>query len=104
MLLFRLMRDSRVSATNKVLVGTGIAYFVLPIDILPEAIVGPMGYVDDLILGVFILNRVLTDTDAEIVRLLYRASQAAFGLHTASTGHSHAALAVVVVQDRFCVR
>ncbi|MGK2856968.1 MAG: YkvA family protein [Thermoanaerobaculia bacterium] len=68
MLLFRLMRDARVSATNKVLVGTGIAYFVLPIDILPEAIIGPMGYVDDLILGVFILNRVLTDTDAEIVR------------------------------------
>jgi len=68
MLLFRLMRDSRVSAMNKVLVGAGIAYFVLPIDILPEAMLGPMGYVDDLILGVFILNRILTDTDSDVVR------------------------------------
>ena len=68
MLLFRLLRDPRVSGTNKLLVGVGVAYFVLPIDIIPESIVGPMGYIDDLILGVFILNRILTDTDAAVVR------------------------------------
>lgn len=67
-LLFRLLRDPRVSGTNKLLVGVGVAYFVLPIDIIPESIVGPMGYIDDLILGVFILNRIITDTDHAIVR------------------------------------
>ena len=42
MLLFRLLRDARVSTANKALVGMGLAYYILPIDILPEAIVGPM--------------------------------------------------------------
>jgi len=68
MLMFRLVRDARVSAANKALVGVGLAYYILPIDIIPEAIVGPMGYIDDLILGVFILNKILNDTDHEIVR------------------------------------
>lgn len=68
MLMFRLMRDSRVSAANKALVGIGIAYYVLPIDIIPEAIVGPMGYIDDLILGVFILNKIVNETDHDVVR------------------------------------
>jgi uncharacterized membrane protein YkvA (DUF1232 family) len=68
MLLFRLLRDARVSAANKALVAMGIAYYILPIDIIPEAIVGPMGYIDDLILGVFILNKILNDTDHAVVR------------------------------------
>ena len=68
MLLFRLMRDARVSTTNKLLVGKGVAYFLLPIDIIPDSIVGPMGYIDDLILAVFILNRIITDTDHAVVR------------------------------------
>ncbi|MBI2213230.1 MAG: DUF1232 domain-containing protein [Acidobacteria bacterium] len=68
MLMFRLLRDPRVSATNKALVGIGIAYYIMPIDILPEAIVGPMGYIDDLILGVFILNKIVNETDHGVVR------------------------------------
>ena len=68
MLLWRLANDSRVSGKNKVLLGTGIAYYIFPFDFLPEALVGPMGYLDDLILAVYVLNRMLVDTDAEILR------------------------------------
>ncbi len=67
-LLWRLVQDPRVSMKNKVLLGTAIAYYLLPMDILPEAIVGVMGYLDDLILGVYVLNKVLTDTDESILR------------------------------------
>jgi len=68
MLLWRLAKDKRVSGKNKVLLGSGVAYFILPFDLIPGAIVGPIGYLDDLVFGVYILNKVLKDTDASIVR------------------------------------
>ncbi len=67
-LLWRLTSDGRVNGKNKVLLGSGIAYFILPFDLIPEGIVGPVGYVDDLVFAVYILNKVLTDTDPEILR------------------------------------
>jgi uncharacterized membrane protein YkvA (DUF1232 family) len=68
MLLWRLVNDSRVSSKNKVMLGTGLAYYVFPLDLLPEAFMGPMGYVDDLVFAVFMLNRLLSDTDPEVLR------------------------------------
>lgn len=67
-LLWRLVNDGRVSGKNKVLLGSGIAYYIFPIDLIPEAFVGPIGYLDDLVFGVYILNRVLRDTDPAIVQ------------------------------------
>lgn len=67
-LLFRLFNDDRVSAKNKALLGSGLAYFIFPLDVVPEAIFGPIGFLDDLVFGVYILNKMLTDTDEEILR------------------------------------
>ena len=67
-LLWRLLNDPRVNGKNKVLLGSGLAYFVFPFDFLPEAFLGPMGYLDDLIFAVYVLNKMLGDTDIEIVR------------------------------------
>lgn len=68
MLLWRLANDPRVSGKNKVLLGSGIAYYIFPFDIMPEALLGPIGYLDDLVFGVYMLNRMLSDTDVEILR------------------------------------
>lgn len=67
-LLLRLATDKRVSGSNKVLLGTGVAYYILPLDIIPEAFAGPIGFLDDLVFAAFILNRMLNDTDEEIIR------------------------------------
>ena len=67
-LLWRLASDARVGGKNKVLLGTGIAYYVFPFDIMPEALLGPMGYLDDLVFAVYILNKVMSDTSAEVLR------------------------------------
>lgn len=67
-LLWRLTRDSRVTGGNKVLLGTAIAYYIFPLDIMPEALLGPIGFIDDLVFGVYVLNRVLADTDEQILR------------------------------------
>ena|SRR5437016_2655643 len=67
-LLWRLTTDSRVTNKDKVLLGSAIAYYIFPFDILPEALIGPLGYLDDLVFGVYVLNKVVTTTDPAIVR------------------------------------
>lgn len=67
-LLWRLINDSRVNAKNKVMLGSGLAYYLFPLDIMPEGFLGPVGYIDDLVFGVYLLNKMLTDTDPQILR------------------------------------
>lgn len=54
-LLARLTLDKDVPKEKRALIGSALAYFLLPVDILPEAIVGPVGYIDDLVLGLSVL-------------------------------------------------
>jgi uncharacterized membrane protein YkvA (DUF1232 family) len=67
-LLWRLLGDSRVTGRNKVLLGSAVVYYIFPFDLLPEALVGPIGYLDDLVFGVYVLNRMLVDVDPSVLR------------------------------------
>ncbi len=67
-LLWRLTTDSRVNGKDKILLGSAVAYYIMPFDLIPEAIVGPAGYLDDLVFGVYVLNKVLGSVDASVVR------------------------------------
>jgi len=55
-LLVRLTTDNRIPAIDKAKFAGVIAYFFSPIDFLPEALLGPLGYLDDLILTSYVLN------------------------------------------------
>jgi uncharacterized membrane protein YkvA (DUF1232 family) len=68
LLLWRLVNDPRVTGSNKILLGSGIAYYFLPLDVIPELLLGPVGFIDDLIFGVYMLNKILSDTPPEILR------------------------------------
>ena len=67
MLLWRLVTDSRVSGKNKVLLGSAVAYYFFPLDFVPDIIPG-LGFLDDLVFAVYVLNRMLVDTDPAIAR------------------------------------
>lgn len=67
-LLWRLTTDSRVTGKDKVLLGSAVAYYVMPFDLIPEAIVGPIGYLDDLVFGVTVLAKIMISVDAAIIR------------------------------------
>ena len=54
-LMVRLALDKDVPAQARMLIGGALAYFVLPIDLLPEAFVGIGGFVDDLVLATAVL-------------------------------------------------
>ncbi len=56
-LLARLALDKNVPASTRALIGGALAYFVLPIDLLPEAILGGAGFMEDLVLATAVLSQ-----------------------------------------------
>ncbi len=80
MLLWRLTTDRRVHGKDKVLIGSAVVYFILPFDLIPEAIVGPIGYLDDLVFAVYVLNKVLTSTDPAVLREHWSGSEDVLGV------------------------
>lgn len=67
-LLARLIADKRVSASSKTIAGVAIAYFIAPVDFIPEVLTGPLGLIDDVVLAVYALRKILVDVDQSIVR------------------------------------
>lgn len=67
-LLYKLSTDSRVPGRYRLELVGAIAYFIMPIDLIPEAFVGPAGYADGIILACYVLNNLLNDVDGEAVR------------------------------------
>lgn len=67
-LLWRLVNDPRVNSKNKMMLGSGLAYYFFPLDIMPEGFMGPVGYIDDLVFAVYLLNKMLSDTDPAVLR------------------------------------
>ncbi len=66
-LLVKLMLDKRVPADKKLKLSAAIAYFITPFDIIPEAIFGPVGYMDDLALAAYVLNEFINQGDLDLI-------------------------------------
>jgi uncharacterized membrane protein YkvA (DUF1232 family) len=66
--LARLMLDKRVSIQSKAIAGAAVAYFITPLDLIPEVVTGAFGLLDDVVLAVYALRRILVDVDEQIVR------------------------------------
>jgi len=58
-LLVRLTLDRDVPPAARSLFGGALAYFVLPVDLFPEAVVGAPGFLDDLVLAAAVLSQAL---------------------------------------------
>ncbi len=67
-LLVKLTLDPDVPDSYKAKLGLGLAYFISPIDLIPEALLGPLGFADDLVVAAYILNNMLNETDPELVK------------------------------------
>jgi uncharacterized membrane protein YkvA (DUF1232 family) len=56
-LLVRLALDKEVPKGARAMIGGALAYFILPTDLLPEALLGAGGYLDDLVLAAAVLSQ-----------------------------------------------
>jgi uncharacterized membrane protein YkvA (DUF1232 family) len=67
-LLVKLSLDKNVPSSQKAKLAAAIAYFISPLDVIPEMILGPVGYVDDIALAAYVLNSVINKTDPLIIQ------------------------------------
>ena len=74
-LLVKLSLDERVPTKQKAKFVGVIAYFISPLDLLPEFLLGPIGYLDDIALASYVLNNYINETDSKIVRELWAGDQ-----------------------------
>jgi uncharacterized membrane protein YkvA (DUF1232 family) len=70
-LLTRLMFDRRIPAIEKAKLGGVLAYFISPLDLLPEALLGPAGYVDDVALAAYALSRLINVGHGAVAKELW---------------------------------
>ena len=54
-LYWRLFRDKRVALLPKVILVAGLLYVVCPEDLIPD-VLGPLGFLDDAVIMVFVLR------------------------------------------------
>ncbi len=66
-LLVKLSLDKRVDNNKKAKLALAITYFLSPIDLLPEVILGPVGYLDDVALAAYILNDFINNNDSDLL-------------------------------------
>jgi uncharacterized membrane protein YkvA (DUF1232 family) len=66
-LVIRLALDRRVPTELRTQTAAVLAYVMLPFDLVPEAMIGPIGFGDDLLLVVLMLQRLLTKVPHEVV-------------------------------------
>jgi len=62
-LLSRLALDNRVPARAKAKVVTGILYFLSPVDLVPDFL-GPMGFLDDVVVAAWIVYAMCAELNA----------------------------------------
>lgn len=66
-LLMKMMLDNRIDSKSKSMIGAGILYFFAPVDLLPEVLMGPAGFADDVVVAVYIVNTLLNKYPKEII-------------------------------------
>ncbi len=65
-LLIKLVADPDVPVSAKAKLGGAMLYFISPLDLVPDFL-PVVGWMDDLIVGVTLLNRAIDDVDPAIV-------------------------------------
>jgi uncharacterized membrane protein YkvA (DUF1232 family) len=66
-LVIRLALDRRVPMELRTQTAAVLAYVMLPFDLVPEAVIGPIGFGDDLLLVALMVQRLLTKVPQDVV-------------------------------------
>ena len=59
LLLVRLFLDRGTPQSTRALIGGALAYFLMPADLAPEIVLGPVGYLEDLVIACTVLGHVM---------------------------------------------
>jgi len=53
---------------DKAKLAGAIVYYLSPLDIIPEMLIGPLGFADDIAVAAYVLNQIINNNDPEIIR------------------------------------
>ncbi len=67
-LLIRLTADPEVPMKEKTKLVAVMAYFISPLDLLPELVLGPAGFLDDVVLTAYALNAMINNIDSTVIQ------------------------------------
>ncbi|MBL8825764.1 MAG: DUF1232 domain-containing protein [Planctomycetaceae bacterium] len=67
-LLCKLAIDKDVPTADRAKLAAALAYFILPMDLIPEVVTGPAGYVDDVALSAYVISLLASTVDPAVVR------------------------------------
>ncbi len=65
-LLMKLMGDPEVPGKNKAQIAAALAYFISPLDVMPD-ILGGLGWLDDLYIALLVVNSLLSSVDTGVI-------------------------------------
>lgn len=65
-LIYRLLKDKRVNIKTKMIISAAVAYIAVPSDLIPDKIPF-VGKIDDIAIGIFALNIIMTDVPLNVV-------------------------------------
>lgn len=65
-LIYRLLKDKRVSIKTKMIISAAVAYIAVPSDLIPDK-VPFVGKIDDIAIGIFALNVIMSDVPLNVV-------------------------------------
>lgn len=70
-LLCRLVADPRIPGADKAKLAGAIAYFVTPFDFMPDFMLGPFAFLDDIAVAAYALNSVINHGHGDVARELW---------------------------------
>ncbi|QDQ02783.1 DUF1232 domain-containing protein [Lysinibacillus fusiformis] len=66
-LLIKTLMDPAIDSKSRSLIGATIAYFIFPMDFLPEGVLGFGGFMDDIVLATFVVNTIINKMGPEVI-------------------------------------
>ena len=70
-LLCSCLNHKELNSDLRLSISAAIAYYVVSMDVIPEAIYGPRGYIDDIYISVFVLRKVAHELGYEFLQELW---------------------------------
>ncbi len=78
-LLASMLNDERVSPDAKKSLTMAALYFISPIDLMPAVVMGPIGYLDDILVATYVFNLILNggnQIDREVLTEMWKGKPA----------------------------
>jgi len=77
--LFKLLNDllikSEISPEHRLKISAAIAYYVVPLDVIPEQVYGPYGYIDDIYITSYVIKNLAEAYDYSYLEKYWEGSK-----------------------------